>query len=89
VITGGLGAYTQVTVLEAVDELPQASTAVNVLTCEAEHDVVDTLPSVNVMVAALHASEAVAVPSAALISEAVGLQPRVLVLPVGVITGGV
>jgi hypothetical protein len=89
VMTGGLGAYTQVTVLEAVDELPQASTAVNVLTCDAEHDVVDTAPSVNVMVAMLHASEAVAVPRAALISEAVGLHPRVLVVPVGVITGGI
>jgi hypothetical protein len=51
--------------------------------------VVDTLPSVNVIVATLHASEAVAVPSAALISEADGLHPSVLVVPVGVITGGV
>jgi GH24 family phage-related lysozyme (muramidase) len=89
VITGGLGAYTQVTVLEAVDELPQASTAVNVLTCEAEHEVVDTAPSVADIVTGPQASLAVAVPSAALISEAEGLHPRVFVVPVGVITGDV
>ena len=70
-------------------ELPHASLAVNVRVCEAEHEVVDTLPSVNVMVAVLHPSEAVALPSAALISEAVGLQPRVLVVPLAEITGGV
>jgi hypothetical protein len=72
-----------------VDELPQASTAVNVLTCEAEHDVVDTAPSVADRVTGPQASDAVAVPSAALMSEAVGLHPRVLVVPVGVITGGI
>ena len=70
-------------------ELPHASLAVKVLVCEAEHEVVDTLPSVNVMVGVLQPSEAVALPSAALISEAAGLQPSVLVVPLAVITGGV
>ena len=36
-----------------------------------------------------HTSVAVAVPRAALISAAVGLHAKVLVVPVGVITGGV
>ena len=70
-------------------ELPQASLAVNVLVCEAEHEVVDTLPSVNVMVATLQPSKAVALQSAALISEALGLQPSVFVVPLAVTTGGV
>ena len=51
--------------------------AVNILVCEEEQLDVDTAPSVNVTVAVLHASVAVAVPSAAEISEAKGLQPSV------------
>jgi hypothetical protein len=78
-----------VTVLEAVDELPQASRAVNVLVCEAEQDVVDTAPSVADIVTGPQASEAVAVPSPAAISDAVGLQPSVVVEPLVLITGGV
>ena len=89
VIVGGLGALNQVTVLDTVALLPQASIAVNVLVCEEEQLVVDTAPSVEVTVGAPHASVAVAVPRAALISEATGLQPRVNVVPVAVITGGV
>ena len=87
IIVGGLGAFVQVTVLEVVLELPHASMAVNVLVWEAEHVVVDTLPSVNVTVAVLHPSEAVALPRAALMSEAVGLQPSVVGPPLVVITG--
>ena len=44
--------------------------------------------SVKLTVGVPHASVAVAVPSAAVISEAAGLQPRVNVVPVAVITGG-
>jgi hypothetical protein len=55
--------------------LPQASLAVNVLVCEALHEAVVIVPSVDVIVVVPHASVAVAVPSAAAISEAEGLQP--------------
>ena len=55
--------------------LPQASLAVNVLVCDAEHDVVDIDPSLEVIDVVLQPSVAVAVPSAAEISEAEGLQP--------------
>ena len=64
-------------VLEVVAVLPHPSTATKVLVCEAEHDVVDIVPSLAVTVAVLQPSVAVAEPSAALISEAEGLQPRV------------
>jgi len=62
--------------------------ATNVLVLEALHDVVDIAPSLDVIDAVPQPSEAVAVPSAALISEADGLQPRVVTAPVIVITGG-
>ena len=75
IMVGALGALSQVTVLEVVAELPQPSTAVNILVCEEEQLLVDTAPSVNVIVAMLHASVAEADPSAAVISEASGLQP--------------
>jgi hypothetical protein len=55
--------------------LPQASAAVNVLVCEALHEVVVIVPSVDVIVVVPQASVAIAEPSAALISEAEGLQP--------------
>jgi hypothetical protein len=88
IIVGGLGVFVHVTVEEAVAVLPQASIAVNVLVLEALHDVVDIAPSLDVTDAVLQPSEAVAVPRAALISEADGLQPSVAVAPVIVITGG-
>ena len=50
--------------------------------------VVDTVPSLDDTVAVLQASVAVAVPSAALISEADGLQPSVVDSTCIVITGG-
>ena len=65
-----------VIVCAQVAVLPQASTAVNILVLEDEQLDVDTAPSVNVTVAVLHASVAVAVPSAAEIADEVGLQPR-------------
>ena len=70
VIVGGLGALVHVTVLVTVAELPQASTAVNVLVCDALQLVVDTVPSEEViLVTGPQASVAVAEPRAAVISE--------------------
>jgi hypothetical protein len=89
IIAGALGALSQVTVLVVVALLPQASIAVNVLVCEELHEVVDTAPSLNVIVGVPQPSVAVAVPSAAMISEAEGLQPSDVAVPVAVITGGV
>ena len=74
-MVGALGALSQVTVLEVVAELPQPSTAVNVLVCEALHEVVVIVPSVDVIVVVLQPSVAVAEPSAAEIADEVGLQP--------------
>src|SRR6188768_4391003 len=75
IIVGGLGALSHVTVLVIVAELPQPSTAVNILVCEDEQLAVDTAASVNVTVAVLQASVADAEPSSAVISVAAGLQP--------------
>jgi hypothetical protein len=76
IIVGGLGALSQVTVLVIVAELPQPSTAVNVLVCEEEQLLVDIAPSVEVILTTLHASLADADPSAAVIADEAGLQPR-------------
>src|SRR5262245_62033844 len=76
-------------VLDAVAVLPHASMAVNVLVCEAEHELVDTVPSVNVIVGVLQPSLAVAEPSAAAMSDAAGLQPSVVGPPLTLITGPV
>jgi hypothetical protein len=89
IITGGLGALVHVTVVEAVAVLPQASIAENVLVREALHDVVAIVPSLNTKVGVPHPSVAVAVPRAAIISAVKGLQPRVVIAPDIVITGGV
>ena len=62
-------------VLAVVAVLPQASLAVNVLVCDALHEVVVIVPSVDVIVVVVQPSVAVAVPRAAEISEADGLQP--------------
>jgi hypothetical protein len=75
--TGGIRSLVQVTVLVMVAVLPQPSTAVNILVLEDEQLDVDTAPSVNVTVAVLQPSVAVADPRAASISEANGLQPIV------------
>ena len=58
-----------------VAELPQASEAVNVLTCDLKHPLVVIAPSLEVMVGVPQASVAVAVPSEVL--RSVGLQPSV------------
>jgi len=89
IITGGLGALVHVTVVEAVAVLPQASMAENVLVREAEQEVVAIVPSLNTKVGVPHPSVAVAVPRAAIISAVKGLQPRVVIAPDIVITGGV
>jgi hypothetical protein len=88
IMVGGLGTLVHVTVVEAVAVLPQASIAVNVLVSDAEQEVVVIVPSVAETDAVLQPSVAVAVPSAAAISEADGLQPSVGIAPVMVITGG-
>ena len=78
VITGAILSAVHVTVVEAVAELPQPSTAVNVLVWLTEQLVVTAVASEEVIVTALHASVALAEPSAALISETLGLQSRVV-----------
>src|SRR5688572_18994177 len=87
--TGGALSTVQVTVLDAVDILPQKSVAVNVLVCERLHPLLLTLPSLCVTVGVLAASVAVAVPNASLISDADGLHPNVVVVPPAVSAGGV
>jgi hypothetical protein len=88
VITGAPWSTVHVTVEVAVAELPQPSVAVNVLVRDAEHALVMIAPSVKETPGVPQAAEAVAVPSAALISEAEGLHPSVAVTPVIVIVGG-
>ena len=87
-MVGALGALSQLTVLEVVLELPQPSTAVNILVCEEEQEVVVIVPSVAGTETVLQASVAVALPKAASICAAVGLQPSDVAVPVAVITGG-
>src|SRR5258705_2971513 len=87
VMDGGTRSEVHVMVLAVVDVLPQASLAVNVLVCVCVHVPVTGL-SVDDTVGVPHASVAVAVPNAALISEAAGLQPSVVVVPVAVMDGG-
>src|SRR5512134_1810548 len=67
--------------------LPQASIAVNVLTCERSQPLLVTGPSTALTVGVPHPSVAVALPSCAAIS--VGLQPRVISVYTPVNTGGV
>src|SRR4029079_8865105 len=88
VMDGPLRSRIHVTVVEAVAELPQPSEAENVLVCEALHEVVVTGPSETVTDGVLQAAVAVAEPSAALKSEAEGLQPSVVTAPVIIIAGG-
>jgi len=75
VITGAVRSSVHVTVLVSVAVLLQASVAINVLVCDLLHDVLTILPSLDDTVGVPHASVAVALPSAALIAAAEGLQP--------------
>ena len=84
---GGVLSLVQVTVLEVVALLLQPSTAVNVLVCDLKHPLELTALLLVVKVGAPQASEAVALPSAALMSDAVGLQPSVVGVPFAVIIG--
>jgi hypothetical protein len=88
VIVGVVLSLVHVTVLEAVAVLPQASVAVHVLVCDLAQ-VPLTAPSTGVSVNVPQASVAVALPRAASIAADDGLHPRVTVVPVAVITGGV
>ena len=76
IMVGGFGTLVQVTVLVTVAELPQASTAVNVLVCDEEQLVVATAPSLDDIVGVPQPSVAVAEPRAAVMSDACGLQPN-------------
>ena len=89
VIVGGVVSSVQVAVLEAEEVLPHASVAVHVLVWLLAHPLLTTAPSVEVSVGVPQASVAVAVPSVALISDAVGLHDKVRAAPVAVIVGGV
>ena len=89
VIVGAVTSAVHVTVLDAVEILPQKSIAVNVLVCERLHPLLVTLPSLVDTVGTPQASVAVAVPSALLISLAAGLHPSVVVVPPVVKTGAV
>ena len=85
--TGGVRSSVQVTDLDVVAELLQASTAVNVLTRVIKHPFEVLLPSLGVIVTAPHPSVAVAEPRVA--SILVGLHPSVTGSYVPVNTGGV
>ena len=89
VIDGAILSADHVIVLDAVAVFPQASLAVNVLVCEREQLLLETLPSLELIVVLPQASAAVAVPSALFISAADGLQPRAVVVPPVVTTGAV
>ena len=78
-----------VTVLDVVDVLPQPSLAVNVLVCDRPQLLLCNAPSLNVSVIGPQASVAVAVPNAAVISEAAGLHPSANDVPIDVMEGGV
>ena len=88
--TGGVTSAVHVTVLDAVDVLPQPSSAVNVLVCERAHPLLSIAPSPAVIVGMpRQLSVAVAVPNAAFISPADGLHPRDVPVPPVVIAGPV
>jgi hypothetical protein len=75
---GGVTSLVQLTDLDIVDELLQASTAVNVLTCVTTQPAVVAGASLNeILVTAPQPSVADALPSAAVISVGKGLQPSV------------
>src|SRR5439155_61506 len=92
VITGGVVSSVQVTVRDTgVAGLPQASVAFQVRVCERPQPLLLTAPSMKLGFTGPQLSVAVAEPSAASMSPAVGLQPSATGpgLPVSVITGGV
>jgi hypothetical protein len=88
VMTGGVRSRVQLTVLIAVAELPQPSEAIKVLALREVQPLEVTAPSVNVTIGVLQAAVAVAEPSAAVISEAEGLHPRVTEAGIIIMVGG-
>jgi hypothetical protein len=87
VMAGGVISLVHVTVREVVAVLLQASLAVNVLVCDLVQVPV-TDPSLGVTDGEpVQLSAAEAEPSAASISDAEGLQPRVVVVPFAEIVG--
>src|SRR5438093_8068735 len=90
VITGAIVSTVQVTVrVTATAGLPQASLTFHVRVCERLQPLLVTTLSAAVGVPTAQLSVALAVPSAASISAALGLQPRLSVVPVAVITGAI
>src|ERR1043165_2942272 len=90
VITGAIESWVHVTILEAaMAVLPQASVAFHVLICVRMQPLLETRPVEAVGVSVPQLSVAVAVPSAASICADVGLQPRINVVPLAVITGAI
>ena len=89
VIVGPVLSAVHVAVRDAVEVLPQASLAVNVLVCERSQPELVIVPLVNETVGVPHPSVAVAVPNAPSMTEAEGLQPRVKLFPEVVIAGAV
>jgi hypothetical protein len=88
VITGSVRSTVQVTVrLTGVAAFPQISVTFQVRVCEYVQPTLETAPSVNAGEPTLQLSVAVAVPSAALMVAASGLQPSVKPVPVAEITG--
>jgi len=87
IIVGGVRSEVQLAVLDVVVLLLQPSIAVHVLVCDLKHPVEITAPSLDVNVGAPQASVAVALPSAAVISDAEGLQPKLVAVPFAVIVG--
>src|SRR5688572_25761917 len=87
--TGAVRSAVHVTVLDAVEVLPQKSLAVNVLVCERLHPLLLTLPSLVDTVGTPQASDALAVSVAASRALTSSIQSRSTALPVLVNTGAV
>ena len=86
-ITGRVLSDVQLTERDALAVLPHASLANQVLVWVRSQPLLPTVPEVGVGVKVPQMSVAVAVPKAASMTAAVGLQPNVVVDPVAVITG--
>ena len=90
VTTGAVVSTFQLIVRVTDELLPQSSVDEKVRVCERKQPLDDTAPSAEETVTTPQSSLAVAVPRAASIAAAVGLQPRLPLLaiePVAVITG--
>jgi hypothetical protein len=88
-IIGGVISITQMIVREVPETFPHASVAVNVLVCVRLQPLEMIFPSLKETTGVPQLSVAEAVPSAALICAAEGLQPAFNVVPEAVISGAV